>query len=182
MINLADRLQRRIENLSDDLNAGIKQLSQNPVKYLAQVGLDYVDAVGAVVTSYAFCDTNGEVLGKYRIPLMFAGATVALLGPIVSQVAEEGLLDLSYNPLSRASHRLTRNIELGVGSLFFFWNNGKENIPVISQIVCKTVGVVLAIPSYSSDRARIKAPILKSSIQQYRKAEAARWKDFDKKL
>ncbi|MCX6741947.1 MAG: hypothetical protein NTX24_02105 [Candidatus Pacearchaeota archaeon] len=181
MPNLKERVTDALLNLGDNFKAGWKEYSESPLRYFGKVALDYIDAAGAVAAGYAFCDTNNQTLGEYRVPIMFVGAAFALFGPTVSQVTEEGFLDLSYNPLSRASHRFTRNVALGLGSLVFFWYNRKEDVSNISQIVSKATGLILAIPAYFSERSRRKAPIQKNSVREFRKAEAARWKDFDKK-
>jgi hypothetical protein len=182
MLNLSNRLQKVIENLSKDLNSGVKRFSENPLKYLAQVGLDYYDAAGAVAAGFAFCDTNNQVLGDSRVYVGFAGATLAVLGPCIAEIIEEGGLDLSYNPHSRASHRFQRNLSLGFSSLFFFWNNGKENVPISYDIITKGIASILLIPAYFEDRSRIKAPIQENLLQQYKREEKKLWEDADKKL
>ncbi|MDO8741233.1 MAG: hypothetical protein Q7J54_06710 [Candidatus Woesearchaeota archaeon] len=78
---------RYLDNLTKDLENGLNELSEQPVKYAVSAVkdfiVDYYDVMGAAIAGFAWKDYGGKVMGDLRWPLAFIGAGAALAGPTI---------------------------------------------------------------------------------------------------
>lgn len=102
-----------------------------------------------------FSGPGSESLGKFRLPIIAAGAAIALLGPGIAKLVEEGKADF-LDMEGSTSARSSRNILLGAGTSMFFEQYGKENMSQGYGVLNKVFGFGFLILAYFEDKSRRK--------------------------